>query len=265
MPGAAMNDLSEMTGEDQAFQFYFRPRLFCSSGLDPLTFKSMTKYFIPLTVFTISLILLTATAGAAQNVADYKELPNFQVVSESLYRGGQPKSGGFRRLAELGIKTVVNLRAADNNARKDQALAEATGLRFFNVPLPGHARPTDEQVGRVLSVINAPENYPVFIYCRRGSDRTGTITAIYRISHDGWTSTEALSEANRRGMFPTQFEMKDYIRDFYCGRTGVVCEDRRVVDKVGLPAAQITRRIFEEVSEHLGVRKSFRQIRKLFR
>lgn len=154
----------------------------------------MTKHFVRLIIFTISLFLLSF-AVRAQDVVSYDELPNFQIVSERFYRGAQPKSGGFRRLSALGIKTVVNLRGADRRALNDRKQAEAAGLRFFNVLMASHARPTAEQVRRVLSIIEAPENYPVFIYCKRGADRTGTITAIYRISHDGWTSEDGLAEA----------------------------------------------------------------------
>jgi protein tyrosine/serine phosphatase len=68
-------------------------------------------------------------------------------------------------------------------------------------------------------VISANENQPVFVHCRRGSDRTGTIIAIYRIEHDGWTSEKATSEAKRYGLGLWQLGMKDYISDYYRRRT----------------------------------------------
>ena len=48
--------------------------------------------------------------------------------------------------------------------------------------MPGLSRPSHEQVSRVMAIINAKENGPVFIHCKRGADRTGTVVAIYRIS-----------------------------------------------------------------------------------
>src|SRR5918993_748813 len=76
----------------------------------------------------------------------YEELPNFHQVNGHLYRGAQPRPDGFRRLAALGVKTVVNLRGADDNSRAEESEARAAGLEYFNVPLPPYARPSDEQV-----------------------------------------------------------------------------------------------------------------------
>jgi protein tyrosine/serine phosphatase len=151
----------------------------------------------------------------AQDEIKYKELPNFHKVSATVYRGGQPKEGGFQRLAALGIKTVLNLRDADERARDEEKEARAAGLRSFNVPLEGLSRPSDAEIEHALVIINAPENQPVFVHCKRGSDRTGTVIAIYRISHDGWTSEQAKAEAKRYGLGFWEVGMKDYIRDYY--------------------------------------------------
>ncbi len=174
-------------------------------------------------VAVVGALFCFASVGAAQSEPKYKELPNFHQVNEQLYRGAQPRHGGIQRLAELGIKTIVNLRAADVRSQREEQEARAAGLRYFNVPferfgivpLERLGRPTDEQVERVLSIINAPENQPVFVHCKRGADRTGTIIAIYRIEHDGWTSERAKAEANRYGMAWWERGKKDYIRDYY--------------------------------------------------
>ena len=76
-------------------------------------------------------------------------------------------------------------------------------------------RPTDEQVERALAVIDARENWPVFVHCQRGADRTGVIIAVYRILRDKWTAEQAIDEAKRFGMAGLQFRKKDYISDYY--------------------------------------------------
>lgn len=156
-----------------------------------------------------------APVGIAQSEFEYKELPNFHRVNDRLYRGAQPKRGGIRRLAQLGIKTVVNLRADDERSQAEEQEARAAGLRYFNVPFERLGRPTDEQVERVLSIINKPENQPVLVHCQRGADRTGAIIAVYHIEHDGWTSERAKAEANRYGMRWWQRGKKNYIHDYY--------------------------------------------------
>lgn len=165
------------------------------------------------------LLVLVAAAGRAQEAPDkdvgYQELQNFHRVNARLYRGGQPREGGLKRLASLGVKTVINLRDDDARARAEGEEAKAAGLRYFNVPLGRLGRPEDAEVERVLALIDAPENGVVFVHCAKGQDRTGTVIAVYRITHDGWTSEQAKREANRYGMKFWQRGMKDYISDYY--------------------------------------------------
>lgn len=174
----------------------------------------------------VIMLALFASVSVAQSELEhggqgYEELPNFHRVNESLSRGAQPHRGDISRLATLGVRTIINLRGADERSEAEEAEAHAAGLNYFNVPMSGSARPTNAQVERALELINAPENQPVFVHCRRGADRTGTIIAIYRITHDGWTSEQAKAEANRYGMWPWKFEMKDFITDYYTARSGV--------------------------------------------
>jgi protein tyrosine/serine phosphatase len=166
----------------------------------------------------LSLLALLAPAGQSQSVPRERELPNFAKVSEKLYRGAQPTGEGFRRLKELGVSTVINLRGEDDQAVAEKEAVESAGLRYYNVGLPGLSRPSDEQVARVMTIIDSPESGPVFIHCRRGSDRTGTIAAVYRISHEGWTSEQALAEAKRYGLSWAEIGMKRYIADYYQDR-----------------------------------------------
>jgi protein tyrosine/serine phosphatase len=160
-------------------------------------------------------VALLVSISAAQSEPSYKELPNFHKVSDKLYRGAQPVTGFAKKLGELGVKTIVNLRGEDEVSQGEQKEAEAAGLNYFNIGMPGLSAPSDDQVSRVLAIIDSPENQPVFIHCKRGSDRTGTIAAIYRISHEGWNFDHAISEAKHFGMSWAEFGMKGYISDYY--------------------------------------------------
>src|SRR5688572_4717405 len=157
----------------------------------------------------VLLILLAATAYA-QDTTTYAALPRFQQVSEKLYRSGQPRRGGLSRLHQLSINTIINLRGANELTRAEAAEAQALGLNYFNVELPRWGRPQDARVARILAIIAAPENGRVLVHCKDGVDRTGMIVAIYRMTHEGWTSTAALAEAERSGMRGIQFWMRDY-------------------------------------------------------
>ena len=151
-------------------------------------------------------LLLLASASQSQQKPSYKELPNFQKVSDQLYRGAQPIDGGIRKLSELGIKTVINLRGPDELIRGEQSETESAGLRYFNIPMPGLSAPTDEQVARVMSIINDPDNQPVFVHCRTGN-RIAALLLIYRVKKQGWFFEAALDEANRLGL--TESSIRD--------------------------------------------------------
>ncbi|HET9479789.1 MAG TPA: tyrosine-protein phosphatase [Pyrinomonadaceae bacterium] len=161
----------------------------------------------------VLLLFLSATAFA-QDATGYADLPRFQHVSERLYRGAQPRRGGFSRLRELGIDTIINLRGPNKQTRAEEAEARALGLNYFNIELPRWGRPQDARVARILEIIAAPENGEVLIHCRDGVDRTGMIVAIYRMTHDKWNSHDALAEAERYGMRRIQFWMRDYAEDY---------------------------------------------------
>lgn len=161
----------------------------------------------------VVLTLLCAIASA-QDKANTTELPRFQQVSEKLYRSGQPRDGALTRLHELGIKTIINLRGRSAQTKSEEAEARALGFNYYNVALPNWGRPQDGRVTRIMELINAPENGRVLVHCKDGVDRTGTIVAIYRMTHEGWTSNKALAEANGYGMRRTQFWMRDYVEDY---------------------------------------------------
>ena len=172
-----------------------------------------TRLIHRLAIF-VTLVLFTS-AGFAQQRADQEKLPNFHEVNSKLYRGAQPKVGGLQQLVGRGIKTIVNLRGQGEGVRKEEEEARAAGLRYFSIPFDRMGRPDDAELKQVLSIIDTPENQPVFVHCKQGVDRTGTVIAIYRITHDGWTSEQAKAEANRYGMHPWERGMKNYIRDYY--------------------------------------------------
>lgn len=115
------------------------------------------------------------------------ELPgagNFWKVSDDLYRGEQPTAEGFREIEKMGIKTDVNLRSFNS----DRAELEGTNLDYVHIwSKAWHAE--DEDVIAFLKVVADPETHPVFVHCQHGSDRTGMMVAVYRISCRGGPGT----------------------------------------------------------------------------
>ena len=176
--------------------------------------------------------LLLSTTAFAQDATSYAELPRFEQVTDRLYRGGQPRAGGLQRLRELGIDTIVNLRGTSDTTRAEEAEARALGFNYFNVALPNWGRPQDGRVRRALLIIAAPQNGRVFVHCKDGVDRTGTIVALHRVTHQGWKTDDALAEAERRGMRRIQFWMRDYAEE-YAERAHLIDYDGDLGDRIG--------------------------------
>ena len=64
-----------------------------------------------------------------------------------------------------------------------------------------------------LKAATDTNNWPVFVHCQRGSDRTGTMCAMYRIVICGWTKEQALSEMKHGGFGfnPTWQNLVEYV------------------------------------------------------
>lgn len=155
-----------------------------------------------------------------------KGLPNFVSVDAHLYRGAQPGGEGYAELSRMGVETLVDLRGAGEQPPTREAekrAAENERIEYIAEPMAGLGAPSKEAVRRVLSVINDPKKQPVFVHCKRGADRTGTIVAIYRITHDCWTADRAIQEAREHGMSRLEFGMRRLIRDWYEEVKAQVC------------------------------------------
>ncbi len=166
-------------------------------------------------LYTVALLLsILLPAGPVFAGAQAAGVPNFQTVNDHIYRGGQPTAEGFKSLAKLGTKTIVDLRGPGERNQAEEKIVESLGMRYVNVPMKGMQAPTDQQMVKLLALLDDPSAAPVFIHCRRGSDRTGTVIACYRITHDHWQNRKALKEAKSYGMNWIEFAMQHYVLNY---------------------------------------------------
>ena len=149
--------------------------------------------------------------GAAEQP---QALNNFQEVSDGLCRGAQPSGEGFRELAKLGVHTVLDLRGAGGRSSKEAQEVRALGMTYVNIPMDGFLAPKPEQVSKIFAVLNDEAAGRIFVHCRRGADRTGTVLAMYRIEHDHWTNQKALDEAKSMKMAAAEKLMQKFVLGF---------------------------------------------------
>jgi tyrosine-protein phosphatase SIW14 len=162
---------------------------------------------------SVSAMVVLAAALQAEPVFEAPGVPNFHQVNDHVFRGAQPHPTGFANLAKLGIKTVIDLRGVEHE-RTEEKLVNAAGMHYIHVPLDGFAAPTEAQIATLLELLDDSSGWPVFIHCRRGADRTGTVVACYRIAHDHWDNQKALTEAKLCRMSSLEGAMQIYILQF---------------------------------------------------
>jgi protein tyrosine/serine phosphatase len=74
--------------------------------------------------------------------------------------------------------------------------------------------PTDEEAGRFVAFVTDKSKGPFFVFCADGLNRTGEMTAIYRVARSKWTVEQALEEADRLGFNPYYYTLRSYVWDY---------------------------------------------------
>ena len=148
----------------------------------------------------------TPTTQSLASPQDLPGLPNFGRVSDVLYRGAQPGEGGFERLKQMGVKTVVDLRGASHRDELDNL-----GLKYVHIPT-NVMQIEQAKVIEFLRIVRDPANQPVFLHCERGADRTGCYVAAYRMVEEGWEEPDAEAELPNFHFNPFWGSIRTYLR-----------------------------------------------------
>lgn len=163
---------------------------------------------------SVLLVLLSLTSSSFAESS--LKITNFGYINDSYYRGAQPKEHDYADLARFGIRSVIDLTSADGNAN-EKAMVEQSGFKYFQIPMTTHVAPTPAQIAQFFQIVNDPANQPVYVHCVGGEHRTGVMTAIYRISQNGWTADQAFKEMKRYNFGPDFLhpEFKSFVYDYY--------------------------------------------------
>jgi len=144
-------------------------------------------------IFAVAVVWNASTARMSE--VPGVSIANFAQVNDHYYRGSQPSAEQFVQLKRLGIKTVIDLRG--DYKKDEEASVRDLGMHFFRIPLKTRVAATEEQTAYFLGLVNDPANWPVYVHCKGGRHRTGAMTGIYRITHDGWTADQVWEEMKK--------------------------------------------------------------------
>ncbi len=146
-------------------------------------------------------------------------LPNFSQVVPGLYRGGRPTDSPLEKasqlMKQLGIKTILSLeKEVFGEVRKERGWAEKLGIVFRHVPLNGVFPPEAAGVDQALAVARNESNWPLYVHCDHGYDRTGFVVGAYRVLVQGWTPEKAYEEMKGSGWRALFYDLFGWHRAF---------------------------------------------------
>lgn len=133
---------------------------------------------------------------------------NLYRVDQDLFRSAQPTGAGFRELAALGVKSVLDVAGGEG----DGPVARGTDLKLLHVPMSAFGL-RDDRVLEALRILTDPANRPLVIHCQHGADRTGAVVALYRVVVEGWSKADAVREMNEGGFHHSSLwrNLDDYV------------------------------------------------------
>jgi uncharacterized protein (TIGR01244 family) len=168
----------------------------------------------------LSLVLPPAVATARDSRLAAITIDNFGRISDTYYRGSQPSGDDYAKLAELGVRTVIDLQqdyASQEFARTEEADVTRAGMEFVRIPMTTRVVPTPDQIAQFLRIVNDPAQQPVYVHCKGGKHRTGVMTAVYRMVNEQWTADKAYDEM-KQFKFGWSFwhpEFKEFVYDYH--------------------------------------------------
>ncbi|CAM3138537.1 tyrosine-protein phosphatase [Streptobacillus felis] len=143
-------------------------------------------------ILAILLIFLSVLTFSSDWATLIDKTTNMYRLDENVYRSKQLSIDDMKLLQEYDIKTIISLRYFGRN--KDEKVFGDTELNLISRPLKTW-NISPKEIALILNDIQkGKEKGNVLIHCYHGSDRTGLISAMYRIIYQGWDNAEALKE-----------------------------------------------------------------------
>lgn len=141
---------------------------------------------------------------------DSAPLPfNFHVLDPGkAYRTSQPTGDQLASIIDTyGIRTVLNLRGPNPGQPwydAEAAVCSEKGVKLADYPMSAKSLPPADVLAGVIDTLKTAE-YPILIHCEGGADRTGAVSAIYRMLIQGEDRSTALEQLS-----PQYFHFRAY-------------------------------------------------------
>jgi atypical dual specificity phosphatase len=142
------------------------------------------------------------------------------VLEPTLILGAVPFRGDVEKLAELGVKAVVNT-CEEFPGHLD--LYEKYGIEQFWMPTVDFRPPklADVQAAVAFMQRQVAAGKPVYVHCKAGRARSATVVVCYLVAQRGWTPQQALQWIlERRPQVLKTIAKRQVVRDFTAAQDG---------------------------------------------
>ncbi|WP_150050861.1 fused DSP-PTPase phosphatase/NAD kinase-like protein [Methylomonas rhizoryzae] len=160
----------------------------------------------------IGIILLTGCAGVGLPIIgssftkseNQVGIPDYLIVNNfEIYRGGQPNPNGFKYLKEKNINTIIKLNSEQLGSEK--TTTNQLGIKLVLTIIDSSDlyyainNSVYSQINFAMKALMNRKNWPIYVHCQNGWDRTGLIIALFRVCHDRYSKEDAYNEMVMNG------------------------------------------------------------------
>jgi tyrosine-protein phosphatase SIW14 len=162
----------------------------------------------------ITVLSLSATAAAQEANTPAIKIKNFGQMDERFFRGAQPKEKDYKDLAQLGIKTIIDLR--DDPEAYEKPMVESLGMTYVHIPMIAKQYPTQEATALFLKIVSDPSTGKFYVHCAGGRHRTGAMGAVYRFQFYKWDFEQVYKEMKLYDFYTRwgHGAFKDFVQDY---------------------------------------------------
>lgn len=134
-------------------------------------------------------------------------LANAGAPIEGVITAGQPGEEHLQALADAGYKTIVDLRASQEERGYDEPkTARRAGMEYVNIPVSPDTL-DDETFGRFRELMKDPGRRPILVHCS-SANRVGALLMPYLTLDEGRSTEEAARIARQIGLRSDELEQK---------------------------------------------------------
>ncbi len=128
------------------------------------------------------------------------EVGKVSCVSEKVLLADQPTNNAFKKLADTGFKTVINLRTDKEGAdlEAEHKSVEQAGMKYIQIPIDSN-NPLDSDAEAFIKAAKQETANPTFIHCG-SANRAAAMWMIYSVVKEGEDKKAALAIAEKAGL-----------------------------------------------------------------